>query len=193
MIDLIKLEAAMRELSSKPLSLTGRLETPHFQGKELSAVIDQVTCVYSREFFELQLEVQLNIAKRQRGLLVIFAIEIENLAQLNDDDSHSTTNTALRKVAKCLSALFRRGTDFVARTESNQFMVLTLSMSREQAQAYLPAIRNRLKEIEMDGGCLSTKVGVTSYTPKLTESLSTQDLIESAHSELRADKTNFFD
>ena len=184
MTDINRLEVAIRELSSKGSPGHKESDQENSRPKNLM-VIDPITYVYNREFFELQLVVQLSIAARQRGLLVLYVVKVEGLDPLNDSGSQESTQTALRKFAKCLSALFRRGTDFIARTAENQFMVLTLTMSEEQAQAYLPAIRNRLGDWDDNLRC---QVILYPYKPKPTEKTSAADLIESInelHPEIR--------
>lgn len=183
MIDIAKLEAAMRELTSEYSH--GKFLTQRSAFNGVLGTFNPLSNVFSREFFKIQLETQMSIAKSHNSLLVIFAVGINNLSKQNNTCSGDAINSAARKVAKCLSTLFRRRTDLIARIESNQFMVLTLSMSEDQAKVYLPAVRNRLNELTLDSE-LSTKIIMHPYMASHTYGSSAADLIDMVQHELHS-------
>jgi len=111
-------------------------------------MVDGLTRIFHREFFNVQYAIQWGIAARKQDVLVLFVIDVDQFSSFNALDSRSG-DYALQKIAKTLSLLFRRSTDFVARYEGDRFVVLAADMSEAQAKAHALRICDRVQSLRI--------------------------------------------
>lgn len=140
------------------------------EGNSLSRieVVDSLTRVFHREFFNVQYEIQWKIAARKYESLVLFVIDVDQFSSFNAMDSRSG-DYALQKIAKALGLLIRRSTDFVARYKGDQFVILAADMSEAQAKAHALRICERVRALKIlnrqTGQYLSVCVGYVAGVP----------------------------
>lgn len=111
-------------------------------------MVDGLTRIFHREFFNVQYAIQWGIAARKQDALVLFVIDVDQFNSFNALDRRSG-DYALQKIAKTLSLLFRRSTDFVARYEGDRFVVLAADMSETQAKAHALNICDRVQSLRI--------------------------------------------
>lgn len=111
-------------------------------------MVDGLTRIFHREFFNVQYAIQWGIAARKQDPLALFVIDVDQFGPFNALDSRSG-DYALQKIAKTLSLLFRRSTDFVARYEGDRFVVLAADMSETQAKAHALRICDRVQSLRI--------------------------------------------
>ena len=160
------------ELTTLGLPIRGLLQTEDESQDNNSlpriGMVDGLTRVLHREFFDVQYAIQWQIAARKQDALVLFVIDVDQFNAFNALDSRSG-DYALQKIAKALSLLFRRSTDFVARYEGDRFIVLAADMSEEQAKAHALRICDRMQSLRIlnrqTQQYLSVCVGYVVNTP----------------------------
>jgi diguanylate cyclase (GGDEF)-like protein len=140
MVDLTALKLPLKELQSE--------DSKEITSMSRISVVDGLTRVFHREFFDLQYEIQWQIAARKQEPLVLFVIDIDQFSSFNAVDPRSG-DYALQKIAKMLGLLIRRSTDFVARYDGDQFIILSADMSKEQAQAHALRICERVRSLKI--------------------------------------------
>ncbi len=74
-----------------------------------------LTGVYNKKYFEEQLDIQWKIAQRQKNMLTIFMLEIDQFKKYNDAYERQAGDDALKSVAKVLNNSFLKATDFVVK------------------------------------------------------------------------------
>lgn len=111
-------------------------------------MVDCLTRVIHREFFNIQYEIRWRIAAKKQEALVLFVIDVDQFNSFNALDSRSG-DYALQKIAKTLVLLSRRSTDFVARYEGDRFVVLAADMSEAQAKTQALRIRDRVQSLRI--------------------------------------------
>lgn len=184
MIDLQKIDAVAAGYG-KTQDLTASA-TNHVSQR--LAFIDPITRVYSKEFFEVQLEIQWNIAIRQQAYLNLFVVEVEGFDNFCHDNGQHSGDYALQKLAKCLSLLFRRASDLVFRTDTHQFVILASAMDDAQATLYQEQIRARIKNLKIvsrkTGEHLLVNVSCVSQLPQID--VQPQSMVQEALCKLEA-------
>jgi two-component system cell cycle response regulator len=161
MVDLMALELPLKGLQAAG----GDQESKSVSRIE---VVDGLTRVFHREFFDVQYEIQWKIAARKHEPLVLFLIDVDQFSSFNAMDRRSG-DYALQKIAKTLGLLIRRSTDFVARYKGDQFIILGADMSEVQAKAHALRICERVQSLKIldrqSGQYLSVSVGYVVGVP----------------------------
>lgn len=184
MIDLQKIDAVTAGYG-KAQDLTDKT-TSHVSQR--LALIDPITRAYSKAFFEVQLEIQWNIALRQQAHLNLFIVEVECFDKFCHDNGQHSGDYALQKLAKCLTLLFRRASDLVFRSDTHQFVILASAMDDAQASLYAEQLRARIKNLKIvnrkTGEHLLANVSCVSQVPKID--IQPQSMIQKALNKLEA-------
>jgi diguanylate cyclase (GGDEF)-like protein len=145
-----------------------------FQNLSFLATIDPLTRVYNYIFFKNQLGQQWKIAARQNNCIALFKVTINDFQSFCLTRDNRTKDYVLQKIAKCLKLLFRRGTDFVARDQGDQFVILVLDMDSEKADAYKRTIIERINNLKIAHSEINKFLSVTVQSlvhfPKTEES-----------------------
>ena len=194
MIDLKALDLALiglvqdSDTDSLDTDMKSDIEQKLLQRRE---TLDPLTRVYRRDFFDLQFDIQWKIAVRKQESMVLFFIDIDRFRSFNEKNDSRSGDYALQKVAKTLKQLFRRGSDFVARYKSDQFIVLAADMTQEQAKVQAEKICDRVYKLKiLDGQAdryLSVCVGHIVHIPLATEK--PQGMLKAAYQNLKHAKS----
>jgi two-component system, cell cycle response regulator len=143
MIDLDKINTLI-ENASKASEVNSYAKTPL-----RVSLLDPITRVYSKDFFDVQYEIHWHMSLRQNTSISLFVVKVNELASLNLANGQNSGDYALQKLAKCLSLLFRRATDLIFRTDDDQFMILTTEMDKTQTDFYVEQIKLRIKNLKI--------------------------------------------
>lgn len=188
MIDLAALDLALIGLTQDADADNSDTDQKPLQRLE---TLDTLTRVYRRDFFDLQFDIQWKIAVRKQESLILFFIDIDQFRSFNEKNDSRSGDYALQKVAKTLKQLFRRGSDFVARYKSDQFVVLASDMTREQAKAQAEKICERIYNLRIlnvqANQYLKVCVGYIVHLPLATEK--PQSMLEAAYQNLKHAKS----
>jgi two-component system, cell cycle response regulator len=96
------------------------------------SVIDELTGIYNRRYFNNSLMRELKRGSRYGKSLSLFLFDIDNFKSFNDQYGHSMGDKALQIVARCLTQCFRTE-DTVARTGGEEFAVILPEVEPENA------------------------------------------------------------
>src|SRR5688500_13686776 len=96
-------------------------------------VIDSLTGIYNRRHFETQLNESWQFLTNTQGTLSLMMVDIDYFKSYNDTYGHSAGDEALKEVALSLTGCMKRGTDFTARFGGEEFIVLAIDMTMQQA------------------------------------------------------------
>ena len=129
------------------------------------SLIDDLTGLYNgRGFMDLG-EQYLKLAQRNARDVALVFLDLDRFRTINDTLGHHTGDRALIKVADILRATFRRS-DVLGRLEADEFAVLALEASGEDAELLVSRIQERIGEFNettREPYHLSATVGVTRH------------------------------
>lgn len=119
--------------------MTQKLEQSQKALKNL-AIIDELTGVYNRREFNLQLKNELERSQRYSHCFTLLLLDIDHFKKLNDTYGHQVGDEALRIIAALLKQEFR-DLDRVARYGGEEFVVILPETSSSIAYAVAERIR----------------------------------------------------
>jgi diguanylate cyclase (GGDEF)-like protein/PAS domain S-box-containing protein len=123
---------------------------------EQLAIKDGLTGVYNRRFFDMQLDIQWRIARRNAELITLMMIDVDHFKDFNDIYGHQAGDEALKRVAICLDQVFLRSSDFLARYGGEEFVILSAGMTLKQATAFTEVLCERVRNLEIPHSASST-------------------------------------
>lgn len=94
-----------------------------YEEKQLSAEFDSRVGVYNHDYFDRELAVQVEKARRLGYKLGLIMVDMDNLKMVNDRYGHLAGDAALRHIATLVSGTVR-ATDVVARYGGDEFGVM---------------------------------------------------------------------
>lgn len=123
---------------------------------EQLAIKDGLTGIYNRRFFDMQLEIQWGIARRNNEPLTLIMIDVDHFKQFNDIYGHNAGDNALKRIADSLNKSFLRSSDFVARYGGEEFVVLSVGMTQAQAALFTATLCQRVRDLGIPHSASST-------------------------------------
>jgi diguanylate cyclase (GGDEF)-like protein len=101
------------------------LESVRLQGAVRAlSVIDDLTGLHNRRFFEVELRREVERARRFDRDLALVLVDVDHFKDYNDTFGHRAGDDALRRVATCLAEAASRRLDAVTRYGGEEFAVL---------------------------------------------------------------------
>jgi diguanylate cyclase (GGDEF)-like protein/PAS domain S-box-containing protein len=133
-------------LTLKVQEQIGLLATANEELRAL-CMLDPLTEIYNRRFFDTQYNIHWAVAQRQNELLSVFMIDIDHFKSYNDTHGHIAGDAILRKVAKALHSSFRRGTDFISRYGGEEFVVVATGLHPADIESYALQLRDGVRAL----------------------------------------------
>lgn len=90
-----------------------------------SAYIDPLTNLWSRKYFDNEIESHIKRTIRSDKNIAFFAIDANNLKYINDTFGHAAGDQMLMSLSKIIRSIFMRATDLVVRYGGDEFIVVT--------------------------------------------------------------------
>ncbi len=113
-----------------------------------NAVLDGLTQIYNRKFFEDRLSTELSFAQRHQSSLSLLMIDIDHFKSVNDTHGHLAGDQVLRYVAQSIKDLLRKE-DIVARYGGEEFAVIARGIQPTQAAILGERIRSTVEMLEV--------------------------------------------
>lgn len=142
---------------------------------------DALTGLANQRAFDEALRREFKRAQRQRGLLALAVMDLDDFKQFNEHHGADVGDTALQCVAALLNERFKRDTDIVARLGGEEFVCLLPGFGMAEAQSVLEMLRDELRALHLpDGhGGLTMSIGLAAASPAHPY-LSAQALMQAA-------------
>ena len=145
------------------------------------SLIDDLTGLYNRRGFAELGEQHLKLAMRTNRAVTLVYVDLDRFKSINDSHGHLMGDQALIQVAKILQAAFRRS-DIIARMGGDEFAVLALEASGDNADLLVDRLRTKVDEfngVTAEPYRLSMSLGVARFSAeartKLDELLTAAD------------------
>ncbi|MCL2765250.1 MAG: sensor domain-containing diguanylate cyclase [Treponema sp.] len=116
-------------------------------GKFLNmTVIDQLTGLYNRRFFDGSMKKIIKSLSRTGGKLSLLMLDIDFFKKFNDTYGHDMGDNCLRKVAAIISRNITRDDDFAARYGGEEFVVVLPNTDENGALLIAEKLLNSISE-----------------------------------------------
>lgn len=135
---------------------------------------DRLTGLHSRAYFEELLQRDWALAQRDSHEIGLTLFDIDDLGAYNEKFDRAAGDACIRRVARVISASYRRGGDLVGRWEGGTFAVLTQGEAAERASHYAQIVSQRVRELLMHhptagaGRYVTVSAAVASLVPPRT-------------------------
>ncbi len=123
-----------------------------FDALEQKAMIDGVTALWNRTFFQKRLPEELAAADRQCQSLACIMIDLDHFKQINDEHGHACGDHILRQFGQMLLDTCR-GKDLVCRYGGEEFVVLLPGVNVDTAANVAERIRQAAESLRIEYRC----------------------------------------
>jgi diguanylate cyclase (GGDEF)-like protein/PAS domain S-box-containing protein len=136
---------------------------------------DRLTGLYTLPYLQELLKRDWAIAQREHRSIAVFAIDIDSLDLYNATFGRAAGDSAIRRVAHCVSGCLRRSSDVTARIEGGSLMAFAPGLTVEQALQVGQLMAERVRELRIHhprSGVLryiSVSVGVVASVPSAND------------------------
>jgi len=192
-----RLAAANGPIKGFVMSLRDISERLHYEAHlERLSRMDPLTMLANRREFDLTLDREWAVARRERQPLSLLMIDLDKFKALNDRYGHPAGDDCLKAVADVLKQMSRRPADLAARIGGEEFVILLPRTHESGAKSMAEDIRREIidlgipnEDAPQHGSVLTTSIGVvTAACHDQTSPLSATQIIEAADKALYAAK-----
>ena len=141
-----------------------RISTQQFKQISRLSIIDEVSGIYNRRYFEMVFEEEWMRSMREQTSISLMMVDIDYFKAYNDTYGHQLGDACLHRVAEILSTCLQRSSDFTARYGGEEFAVVLPNTNADSASEIAHKLQ---KEIEY----ARIKAGNTSVSPWVTVSI----------------------
>jgi diguanylate cyclase (GGDEF)-like protein len=186
-------ENELRKYVSHTEVLNKELEQANKKLSEMS-VIDEVTGIFNRRYFNQHVTTEWNTALRHKTPLSILLMDIDHFKKYNDTYGHQAGDECLKAVASEMKSFLRRSSDFVARFGGEEFIAITLGLDEDNAFSIADKLRGTIEilRIPNKGSGVSEYVtvscGIVTVIPSKEQSI--REVIKLADDALYEAKAN---
>jgi diguanylate cyclase (GGDEF)-like protein len=112
-------------------------------------IIDQLTGIYNRRYFDGNLKKIIKSQSRTGGTLSLLMVDIDYFKKYNDTYGHQAGDNCLRIIAVTLSKCITRDEDFVARYGGEEFAVVLPNTDSNGAHFVAEKLREKVNECKI--------------------------------------------
>ena len=122
-----------------------------YERTERLAATDSLTGLFNRRYFHRALERELSRGKRGKGNVALIIIDIDHFKKINDTFGHPMGDVVLKKIAKILQKVQRKG-DVLARYGGEEFVILLPEASRMGTKDFAERVRKAVSSSHLHPG-----------------------------------------
>ncbi|MDD4363483.1 MAG: GGDEF domain-containing protein [Atribacterota bacterium] len=177
-----KLEQEVKKRTRELNDTNKKLQKANEQLKKFS-MVDGLTNIPNRRYFDRALQKTWNISKREKMPLALIMLDIDYFKNYNDTYGHLAGDQSLIKVANVIKNNLKRPGDFVARFGGEEFVVLLFNTTEDGALAIAENLRSGVESLDIKNEGSIQKVITISLGISVTipgNILNPENLIEAA-------------
>jgi diguanylate cyclase (GGDEF)-like protein len=129
------------------------------------SIVDGLTGLYQRKYFELRLEEELKRSQKYKHPLNLVMIDIDYFKKVNDEHGHLMGDAVLKEVASVFKKSIRLE-DVVARYGGEEFVLIMPHTSLENTRKTGERLRAEIEEMEISGIRITISVGIGHFDGK---------------------------
>lgn len=113
---------------------------------ESMSMLDELTGLYNRRYFYLQIEAALARSKRYQQPLCLLILDLDYFKTINDTYGHGFGDTVLKDVASSLKEEIRES-DILARFGGEEFVITFTDIDEKKGKQFAERIRNKIASL----------------------------------------------
>jgi len=129
------------------------------------SIVDGLTGLYQRKYFELRLEEELKRSQKCKHPLNLVMIDIDYFKRVNDEHGHLIGDAVLKEIASVFKKSIRLE-DVVARYGGEEFVLIMPHTSVEDMRKTGERLRAEIEEMEISGIRITISVGIGHFDGK---------------------------
>ena len=141
-----------------------RISTQQFKQISRLSIIDEVSGIYNRRYFEMVFEEEWMRSMREQTSISLMMVDIDYFKAYNDTYGHQLGDACLHKVAEILSTCLQRSSDFTARYGGEEFAVVLPNTNADSVSEIAHKLQKEIENARI-------KAGNTSVSPWVTVSI----------------------
>lgn len=146
------------------------------------AITDGLTKLFTRRYFELRLDNEINRAKRYNHRLSLIMLDIDFFKNINDTYGHLIGDNVLIKIAEIIKSNIRQ-TDIPARYGGEEFAIVLIETDKSIGLNVAEKIRKKVEEYTFVFKDKEEKITISGGVAEYENNITKEELIE------RADKS----
>ena len=172
------------------------IRTSNKQFKQVSrlSILDEVSGIYNRRYFDMVLEEEWKRSMREYTQLSLLMLDIDYFKAYNDTFGHQMGDDCLFSIGKILSGELKRASDFTARYGGEEFVIVLPNTNMEHARLLAERLRRSVEDARIKSGndavspWVTVSIGVATTTAEYGQDYSL--LVNAADSCLYESKRN---
>jgi len=153
------------------------------------AMIDGLTGLWNRTYFDQTLAAQAALAKRSGQACSVVLCDLDHFRAINDRCGHLTGDEALRCVAACIQATCRLE-DVVCRFAGEEFGILCPNTPADRAMIMSERLRKNIEKLTLSHRGMPVLITASFGLADLSSATGTTDIVAAATAALRRAKAN---
>lgn len=155
-----------------------RSSSKQFKHISRLSIIDEVSGIYNRRYFDMVLEEEWKRSMREYTQLSLLMLDIDFFKAYNDTYGHQMGDVCLFTVGKILSGQLKRASDFTARYGGEEFVIVLPNTNMEHARLLAERLRRSVEDARIKSGSdvvspwLTVSVGVATATAEFGQEYS---------------------
>jgi len=156
------------------------------------SIHDEVTNSYNRRYFEMVMEEEWKRSMREYTPISLVMVDVDFFKSYSDKFGHQMGDACLFSVAKIMSGQLKRSSDFIARYDEEEFVVVLPNTNAENARIMAERLRRTVEESRIQAASdevsswVTVSVGVVTTTAEFEQTSSI--LIKAADQALHKSK-----
>ncbi len=154
--------------------------------------VDGLTGLYNRRYFDEAFSYEWNRSLRNQTPISLILCDIDHFKRINDQYGHLDGDEYLKATAMIIRQLFKRKIDITARFGGEEFIILLVDESSQNACNFAETLRMTVQEfcLEYEGKSIRSTIslGVATHTPQQNDKQ--EILISKADKALYQSKTS---
>jgi diguanylate cyclase (GGDEF)-like protein len=151
------------------------------------AMIDGLTGLWNRTYFDQTLAAQLSLARRSGQAVSVVLADMDHFKSINDRFGHLTGDEALRVVAACMQATCRIE-DVVCRFSGEEFGIIVPNTPADRASIMCERLRKKIGEMKLAHRGMPVAVTCSFGIADLA-TCGEANIVQAAHGALRSAKS----
>lgn len=143
---------------------------------ETLATQDDLTGLYNRRYFNGFAPQLLKLARKKGHIFGMFLLDVDNFKKYNDHYGHPAGDKILSTLGSTLRRIFQRENDMSFRLGGEEFGVIILLNSPEDARAIAEKILKAIRDLDLEHALNSTGIITVSMGVCLSGALEDKDL-----------------